>query len=433
MRSVSTELPNGKVIKSLPEGESSKYLGILEADNFLEEKMKLNVSKEYIRRLRKVLKSKLNGGNLVRGVNTWVVSLLRYSAAFVSWRRSELQAIDRKTRKLFTIYGALSPKSDVDRLYTPRKEGGRGLISVEDCVELAIRGSEVYVHGSEERLLQAARGEKIHGLGAASVLKRPMKEKRLEDWEEKVRHGHYLRQTKEVRSNQCWALFQNGDLKWETESLIAAAQDQSIRTNLVKTKIDKSQGDSLCTVCKKIDESIDHIVSGCSKLAQKEYKRRHDNLGKIVHWKLARKCFFEAGDKWYEHKPGRVLENEDYKILWDFSIQTDHVIEARRPDLVVVDKKERSCKIIDFTFLGDSRIAEKEKDNIENYQDLGRELQKVWNVKVKIIPLAVGSVGAIPKQFGNRLNQIGITVGTAQVQKIVLLRTARILRKVLEI
>ena len=71
-------MPDGKVIKSLQEGESYKYLGILEADKYLEEKMKLNVSKEYVKRTRKILKSKLNGGNLVHGVNTWVVSLLRY-------------------------------------------------------------------------------------------------------------------------------------------------------------------------------------------------------------------------------------------------------------------------------------------------------------------------------------------------------------------
>ena len=64
------ELPNGKIIKSLQEGESYKYSGILEADKFLQEKMTLNVSKEYIRGLKKVLKSKLNGANLVRGVNT---------------------------------------------------------------------------------------------------------------------------------------------------------------------------------------------------------------------------------------------------------------------------------------------------------------------------------------------------------------------------
>ena len=119
--------------------------------------------------------------------------------------------------------------------------------------------------------------------------------------------------------------------------------------------------------------------------------------------------------------------------MWDFSIQTNHVIEARGPDLVVVDKKERICKIIDFAVPGDSRIEEKKKDKIEKYQDLGRELQKIWNVKVKIIPLVVGSLGAISKQFCNRLKQIGITVGTVQVQKTVLLGTARILRKVLEI
>ena len=64
---------------------------------------------------------------------------------------------------------------------------------------------------------------------------------------------------------------------------------------------------------------------------------------------------------------------------------------------------------------------------------MGKELQKLWNVKVKIIPLFVGSLGTIPKQFGNRLKQIGITTGTAQVQKTVLLGTGRILRKVLEI
>ena len=110
------------------------------------------------------------------------------------------------------------------------------------------------------------------------------KEKRLQDWkEEKALHSQYLRQTKEVRIEQSWVWLQNGYLKWETESLIVAVQNQSIRTNLVKAKIDKSQKDTLCRLRKKADESTDLVASGCSKLAQKEYKRRHDNLGKIVH------------------------------------------------------------------------------------------------------------------------------------------------------
>ena len=76
--------------------------------------------------------------------------------------------------------------------------------------------------------------------------------------------------------------------------------------------------------------------------------------------------------------------------MWDFSIQTDYVIEVQRRDFVVVDKK-RTCKIIDFAVPGDSRIEEKEKEKIEKYQDLKRKLRKIWNVRVKIIPLVLGS------------------------------------------
>ena len=144
-------------------------------------------------------------------------------------------------------------------------------------------------------------------------------------------------------------------------------------------------------------------------------------------------CNFEAGDKWYEHESESVLQNEDYKILWDFSIQTDHVIEAQRPDLVSVDKKGRTGKIIDFAVPGGSRIEETEKEKIGKYQDLRRELQKIWNARVKIMPyVVVGSLGAIPKQFGNRLKEIGVTAEIGQVEKTVLLGMARILKTFLK-
>ena len=77
---------------------------------------------------------------------------------------------------------------------------------------------------------------------------------------------------------------------------------------------------------KKADESIDHVVSGCSKLAQRQQKRRYDNLDKIAHWKLTKKYNFEGGDKQYKQDPESALKNEDYKILQNFSLQTDHVI-----------------------------------------------------------------------------------------------------------
>ena len=86
--------------------------------------------------------------------------------------------------------------------------------------------------------------------------------------------------------------------------------------------------------------------------------------------------------------------------------------------MVVVDKKV-TCKIIDFAVSGGSSIEEK-KQKIKKYQDLKEELQKIWNVKVKIIPLVVGSLGSIPKQLGNSLKEIGVRAEIGQVQKTVL-------------
>ena len=101
--------------------------------------------------------------------------------------------------------------------------------------------------------------------------------------------------------------------------------------------------------------------------------------------------------------------------------------------MILVDKKRRTCKIIDFGVSGDSRIDEKEKEKIEKYQDLRKKLQKIRNVRVRIIPLVVSSLGATRKQFESRLKEIGITVEIGQVQKTVLLEMPRIIRKVLKI
>ena len=102
------------------------------------------------------------------------------------------------------------------------------MVAIEDSVELAVRGLKAYVHGSEERLILTARGDRVDDL--ERVLKNMNKGKRLQDWERAL-HDHYLRQTKKVKSEQSLIWLQNGDLKRETESLIVAVQNQSIRTN----------------------------------------------------------------------------------------------------------------------------------------------------------------------------------------------------------
>ena len=74
-----------------------------------------------------------------------------------------------------------------------------------------------------------------------------------------------------------------GNLKGETESFLIAAQNNTIRTNHNKARIDTTQQNSKCKLCSDRDETITHIISKCSKLAQKEYKSRHDSVGKGIH------------------------------------------------------------------------------------------------------------------------------------------------------
>ena len=128
-------------------------------------------------------------------------------------------------------------------------------------------------------------------------------------------------------------------IKRETESLLIAAQDNSVRTNHIKARIDKTQQNSKCRLCGDRDDTINHI-SEWSKLVQKEYKTRHDWVGKVIHWEMCKKFKFHHTNKWYMHNPAPVLENDTHKLLWDFGIHTDHLISARIPDLIINKKKE---------------------------------------------------------------------------------------------
>ena len=126
--------PNQEIIKVDENGYT--YLGILELGKINEHEMKIKITAEYKRRLRLILKSKLNGKNKIQAINTWAVALLRYGVGIINWKVDELKKMYRRTRKTLTMYGALHPKSDRDQLYLKRKHGGRGLMSIEMCVRL---------------------------------------------------------------------------------------------------------------------------------------------------------------------------------------------------------------------------------------------------------------------------------------------------------
>ena len=130
IRTYAIGLPDGQDMKDI-DRTGYTYVGMLETDKMKENEMKEKFSKEYLRRLRLILRPKFNGINKIMAINTWTVSVMRYGAKILKWNTYYLNSLGRKTRKFMTMYGALYPKSDVDRVYLRRKIGRRGLISCE--------------------------------------------------------------------------------------------------------------------------------------------------------------------------------------------------------------------------------------------------------------------------------------------------------------
>ena len=156
-------------------------------------------------------------------------------------------------------------------------------------------------------------------------------------------------------------------------------------------------------------ESVQHLVSGCEKLAQKEYKRGHNNVAKKVHWDLCKKNGLEHTEKWYEHIPEGAVGNEEVKVLRDINVQCD-MIEARRPDIILIDKKKQKGIIINIAVPVDVRAGENEREKMEKYQELKRETGRLCKLKmVEVAPAKLGSLGTFTKEFDGWVEKLWIT------------------------
>ena len=122
------------------------------------------------------------------------------------------------------------------------------------------------------------------------------------------------------------------------------------------------------------------------------------------------------------------------KVLRDINVQSDSVIEAKRPDIVPTDKKERKEIIIVIAVPADVRVGKKEREKVEKYQDLKREIGRLWRLKmVEVVPIVIGALGSVTKEFDGWIEKLRITNYVKVMQKTALLGTARKLRKKLEL
>ena len=209
-------------------------------------------------------------------INTWSVSLMRHGVGIVKWTKSELDAIDRKTREVMTVNMELNPRSHVDRFYISRMEGRRALIGFKMCVKAEENSLGWYVKHRIESLIVTIRERGTvpsENSTETKVFKQQDNKEKLNNWRGKAMYGQYVRKIEDKDKRNTWKWLRKSNLKGCTEGLICTAQKQALRTNYVEFYIDKTGGLPLCRMCRVENEAVSHIVSEYKMLAQKEYKK----------------------------------------------------------------------------------------------------------------------------------------------------------------
>jgi hypothetical protein len=213
-------------------------------------------------------------------------------------------------------------------------------------------------------------------------------------------------------------------LKAETESDIVAAQDQATQTKYYATKILNTETGSKCRLCQQFDGTTDHIISSFLILAKEQYIKRHDRACAHLHFNICKETGVQLDKKHkYEHVPKSVQTGQggNVTILWNQHVQTKRTIPNNKPDIIIRDNKKRTCMLIDVAISGDRNVIKKEAKKILKYKNLTIKIQRMWNVKTKVIPVIIGATGTISKLFRKYVSNIPGNHEVKELQKTAIL------------
>ncbi|XP_045477915.1 uncharacterized protein LOC123683061 [Harmonia axyridis] len=390
-------LIDGQVLPTLGTEERYKYLGVQETYEIRQRENKEEVEKELFSRIKKVLNTQLSAKNKMTAINIWAIPAFIYTAGVLTWSRTDLERLDRETRTTLTQYCVLHPNSAIERLYIPRRESGRGLSSLEN------------VYLKEE--------SRIKTFFLQSNL--PV---------------HHLQQP-EVDLPSTNTYLTQGYLYPQTEGTLMAIQDQVVPTRAYAKYIMKQNIENTkCRLCNNVEETVQHLSSGCSTIANTKYLSRHNNMGKVVHqFMCLREQLLQEFVPHHIYEPTTVREGNEIKIYWDLTVQTDPGAEHNRPDMVVWNKRRKSAIIIDFTVPLDQNLAKVYGEKIAKYETLSRQMKQTYGLeKVEIKPLVISCNGLVHRKTVEHLREMDLPSNTITwMQKAVILATVSIIRQVL--
>ena len=175
----------------------------------------------------------------------------------------------------------------------------------------------------------------------------------------------------------------------------------------------KPDMDPKCRLCGRFDKTIDHLlVSGCPELAKTKYTHCHNKAAAHLHWKICIEFGIEVKEQWYEHEPKAVTKNDSITFQWDMPIHTDRTMAANRPDIVLKNKKDKTCLLIHMTIPLDTNTSVKTTEKLTKCKDLEIEVERMCGPKTTTVPVVMGALGTIKKDMENYSNKIPGNINT---------------------
>ena len=440
------DLINSPIVREIPllsNEDSYKYLGIVQCDEIMHNNVKESTKKEYFARVRNILKSDISAKNVTSAIKTFAMPIMRYGFGILRWSLTEMRILDRKTRKLLTKHNFHHPKSNLHRLYLHRNFGGRGLIGIVDCHRQECTAIAKYINNNTiDPLVKIVKEVESTKNRIWSFLDKKkagdtdtIEKEHFERLKEMKLHGQYFKDREtipevDLKLSDQW--LEQSHLRYETESLICAAQEQALNTRYIQRKLWGGSCSQMCRLCKEKPETIAHIVSGCKMLAANKYTFRHNQVATYIHWNILKDRGMKVPENWLLHKPKVTTTEGGVTVTWDMPIITDKKVKCNVPDILIHDTNSRTCVIIDVAIPVCTNIVRKTAEKLTKYRELEIELQKCWNLtSVKTIPVICGALGTVGGNIENYLGFISPHIQFGIIQKTALLGTAHILRNVL--
>lgn len=336
------------------------------------------------------------------------------------------------------------PKAAKERITLPTDLGGLGIINIIQLHNNQINDLRKYFFKKANDITmfkcicnadKMATPLKLNSLEIQNSTSHKHEEDLL-IWKQKTLHGTFPNLLNQdiidKETSNLWLKID--DLYGETVGFMMAIQDRVIATrNYKKYILKETLENDKCRRCGTHNETIEHIISGCTTLAHSDYLQRHNNVAKIIHQQLALNFkLLESYTPYYKYEPQNVLDNQKFKIYWDREIRTDVTILANRPDIVIYNKEEQHIWIIDVAVPLSNNIEKTYATKINKYMELSHEMTKMWKAKrTLIIPIILSATGLTPKSLSSNLKQLNLEKLLPKIQKSVILDTCHITRRFL--